>query len=126
MLKKLKIILGQIRYHILTLYYLAKNPALPWLNKFIALFTVYYFLSPIDLIPDFIPFFGQLDDLIIVPLGILLIYKLTSVDLIKKAQLQATDSKLTLSPKFVFVLFVVGVWILLGYFLLKCLYDIRN
>ena len=126
MFKKLKTILDQVRYHILTLYYLAKNSDLPLLNKFIALFTVYYFLSPIDLIPDFIPIFGQLDDLIIVPLGVLLIYKVTPNSLIKKAQLQAIDSQLTLSPKFLFAFFIVLVWTLIGFFLLKYFYDIRN
>ena len=53
--------------------YLARNdPRIPWYAKAIIVLTVLYALSPIDLIPDFIPFFGYLDDLIIVPLGIAL------------------------------------------------------
>jgi uncharacterized membrane protein YkvA (DUF1232 family) len=53
--------------------YLARNdPRIPWYAKAVIVVTVLYALSPIDLIPDFIPFFGYLDDLIIVPLGIAL------------------------------------------------------
>ena len=53
--------------------YLARNdPRIPWYAKAVIVITVLYALSPIDLIPDFIPFFGYLDDLIIVPLGIAL------------------------------------------------------
>jgi uncharacterized membrane protein YkvA (DUF1232 family) len=53
--------------------YLARNdPRIPWYAKAVIVLTVLYALSPIDLIPDFIPFFGYLDDLIIVPLGIAL------------------------------------------------------
>jgi len=53
--------------------YLARNdPRIPWYAKAIIVLTVVYALTPIDLIPDFIPFFGYLDDLIIVPIGIAL------------------------------------------------------
>ena len=57
--------------------YLARgDPRIPWYAKAIIILTVVYALSPIDLIPDFIPFFGYLDDLIIVPLGIALAVRL--------------------------------------------------
>src|SRR5512137_37591 len=53
--------------------YLARNdPRIPWYAKAIILLTVVYALSPFDIIPDFIPWIGYLDDLIIVPLGIAL------------------------------------------------------
>src|ERR1700756_3350570 len=54
----------------------ARDPRVPWYAKALALFVAGYALSPIDLIPDFIPVFGYLDDLIIVPLGILAVVKL--------------------------------------------------
>lgn len=126
MLKQFKKFLAQIKFHIFTLYYLAKNPDLPLLNKLIALFAVYYFLSPIDLIPDFIPLFGQLDDLLIVPFGIWLVYRLTPKSLIEKAQVQAKESKLELAPKFVFAFLIILIWILLLILILKYFYDIRN
>jgi uncharacterized membrane protein YkvA (DUF1232 family) len=58
------------------LYLSARDPRVPWYAKAVALAVAAYALSPIDLIPDFIPVLGYLDDLIIVPLGILLAIKL--------------------------------------------------
>jgi uncharacterized membrane protein YkvA (DUF1232 family) len=57
-------------------YLAARDPRVPWYAKAVALGVAAYALSPIDLIPDFIPVIGYLDDLIIVPLGILLVIKL--------------------------------------------------
>ena len=55
------------------LYLAARDPRVPWYTKALALGVVGYALSPIDLIPDFIPIIGYLDDLILVPLGIALV-----------------------------------------------------
>jgi len=59
------------------LYLAARDPRVPWYTKALALGVVGYALSPIDLIPDFIPISGYLDDLIVVPLGIALVLRLT-------------------------------------------------
>src|SRR3982074_1501778 len=58
------------------LYLAVKDPRTPWYAKAVAGAVVAYALSPIDLIPDFIPVIGYLDDLIVVPLGIALVIKL--------------------------------------------------
>jgi uncharacterized membrane protein YkvA (DUF1232 family) len=58
------------------LYLAARDPRVPWYAKLLAGAVAAYALSPIDLIPDFIPLLGQLDDLIIVPLGILAVVAL--------------------------------------------------
>jgi uncharacterized membrane protein YkvA (DUF1232 family) len=55
------------------LYLAARDPRVPWYAKALAGAVAAYALSPIDLIPDFIPVLGYLDDLLIVPLGILLV-----------------------------------------------------
>lgn len=52
------------------LYLATRDPRVPWLPKVITAIVVAYALSPIDLIPDFIPLLGQVDDLVLVPLGI--------------------------------------------------------
>jgi uncharacterized membrane protein YkvA (DUF1232 family) len=54
----------------------ARDPRLPWPVKLLAFSVVAYALSPIDLIPDFIPVLGHLDDVILVPLGIWLVVRL--------------------------------------------------
>jgi uncharacterized membrane protein YkvA (DUF1232 family) len=58
------------------IYLAARDPRVPWYAKALALCVAGYALSPIDLIPDFIPVIGYLDDLIIVPLGIAAVVKL--------------------------------------------------
>jgi len=54
----------------LTLWFCCRHPGMPLLPKVLAVLVVAYFLSPIDLIPDFIPVLGYVDDLILVPIGI--------------------------------------------------------
>lgn len=58
------------------LWLAGRDPRTPWFAKAIAVAVAAYALSPLDLIPDFIPVFGLLDDLVIVPLGIVLAVRL--------------------------------------------------
>ena len=55
----------------------ARDPRTPWAVRLLALAVAAYALSPIDLIPDFIPVLGLLDDLVLVPLGLWLVVRLT-------------------------------------------------
>jgi uncharacterized membrane protein YkvA (DUF1232 family) len=59
----------------------ARDPRVPWYAKFLAIVVAAYALSPIDLIPDFIPVLGYVDDLIIVPAGIALVIRLIPADI---------------------------------------------
>lgn len=58
------------------IYLASRDPRVPWYAKALAVAVAGYALSPIDLIPDFIPVLGYLDDIILVPLGIVLVLKL--------------------------------------------------
>jgi uncharacterized membrane protein YkvA (DUF1232 family) len=62
----------------------SRDPRAPWTVKLLAIAVAGYALSPIDLIPDFIPVLGYLDDLIIVPLGIWLVIALIPEDLMRE------------------------------------------
>ena len=80
----------KIKRHTLTVYCVARDPRTPMMVRILALLIAAYALSPIDLIPDFIPVIGYLDDLLIVPLGIALVVSLTPPDVIKAAKAKAT------------------------------------
>jgi uncharacterized membrane protein YkvA (DUF1232 family) len=63
------------------LYLASRDPRVPWYAKALAICVAGYALSPIDLIPDFIPVIGYLDDAILVPLGVLLVIRLIPADI---------------------------------------------
>jgi len=80
-LSKLKSWAKTLKENILALYLSARNERMPALPKWLALFTVAYAISPIDLVPDFIPIIGYADDLILLPLLIMLCIRLTPGDI---------------------------------------------
>ncbi len=73
----------------LTLWFCCRHRDMPWLPKILAIVVVGYFLSPIDLIPDFIPVLGYLDELILLPLSIYLILKLVPEPVLTECRAQA-------------------------------------
>jgi uncharacterized membrane protein YkvA (DUF1232 family) len=82
----------QIKRDVHALYLAAGDPRVPWYAKVAAIAIAAYALSPIDLIPDFIPVIGYLDDLVIVPLGILLAVKLVPADLMSEFRTAAASA----------------------------------
>ncbi len=78
-----------IKRDVVALYLAARDPRVPWYAKLAAAAVVAYALSPIDLIPDFIPVLGYVDDVILVPLGILLAVKLIPPDLMAEFRAEA-------------------------------------
>jgi uncharacterized membrane protein YkvA (DUF1232 family) len=97
------------------LYLAATDPRVPWYAKLLAVCVVGYAFSPIDLIPDFIPVLGYLDDLVIVPLGIALVLKMVPEDVMRdcreKARTVMAEGKPT---NWVAAAFIVAVWLTLA------------
>jgi uncharacterized membrane protein YkvA (DUF1232 family) len=89
MFARLKLWARSIKRDVIALYLAARDPRVPWYAKTLALVVAAYALSPIDLIPDFIPVLGYLDDLLLVPLGILLAIRLIPADLVAEFRLAA-------------------------------------
>jgi uncharacterized membrane protein YkvA (DUF1232 family) len=79
----------EIRKDIYTLYYAYKHPEIPWYAKALTAAVVAYAASPIDLIPDFIPVIGYLDDLVIVPLGIKIALKTVPEHVLEECRAKA-------------------------------------
>ena len=75
------------------LYRAARDPRVPWYAKGLAVAIAAYAASPIDLIPDFIPVVGYLDDLIIVPLGIALVIKLIPAEIMAEHRALASAAQ---------------------------------
>jgi uncharacterized membrane protein YkvA (DUF1232 family) len=75
----------------MVLWFCYQHSQTPWLPKWISVFVVAYALSPIDLIPDFIPVLGYLDDVIVLPLGILIAIRLMPPHVLEACQLKASE-----------------------------------
>lgn len=116
-MNKLKRLLGaankaRLGVYLLTLWKLFKHPDTPRAPKWIAIAVLAYALSPIDLIPDFIPVLGLLDELILLPLGIALAVKLTPEPL-WKARLAEAEAGRDQLPRMLWgAALVVLVWLL--------------
>ena len=94
--------------------YLAKNdPRVPWYAKLLAALIIAYALSPIDLIPDFIPVLGLLDDLVLLPAGILLLLKMIPPGVMEEYRRKATSTPFTLSKNKTAAVFIAAIWVAL-------------
>ncbi len=76
----------------LALYLAARHRDTPWYAKVLAACVAAYALSPIDLIPDFVPVLGYVDDLVIVPLGIALVIRLVPPDVMEECRVRAAEA----------------------------------
>jgi uncharacterized membrane protein YkvA (DUF1232 family) len=74
------------------IYLASRDPRVPWYVKALAIAIAAYALSPIDLIPDFIPVLGYLDDLILLPLGIRLVVALIPDEVMAEYRIKADDA----------------------------------
>jgi uncharacterized membrane protein YkvA (DUF1232 family) len=90
------------------------HPRTPWYAKACGMVTLLYLLAPIDLIPDFIPVLGQLDDLVLVPLGLWLTIRLIPGEVWQECEAEAArrDQQPMRDRRGLFL--VIGTWILLA------------
>lgn len=101
-----------LKREVIVLNHAYHDPRCPTAAKVVAVATIAYALSPIDLIPDFIPVLGQLDDLIIVPAGIALSIKLIPKEVIDDARKKVVIEGEKLPKNKVAGACVIGTWIL--------------
>jgi uncharacterized membrane protein YkvA (DUF1232 family) len=109
-LNRLKQWARHIMRDVYALYFAARDPRVPWYAKALAVVVAAYALSPIDLIPDFIPVLGYLDDVILVPLGILLTVRLIPPELMKEHR-QHADAAAERPVSFAGGTAIVLIWI---------------
>lgn len=118
MITKLKEFAKRLKRELFVLYLSYKDKRTPWYAKVLAICVVAYAFSPIDLIPDFIPVLGYLDDIILVPLGISLSLKLIPFTILEdnreKADLLRKKGKSTnwlMGALFIVIWLFFAVWI---------------
>jgi uncharacterized membrane protein YkvA (DUF1232 family) len=111
----------QLQSEITALYLAARHPRTPWYAKALVVAIVAYALSPIDLIPDFIPVLGLLDDIVLLPLAIVVAVKLVPAEVMAECRARASESAggapgigrfgaLVIAALWIAAIVLVGMW----------------
>jgi uncharacterized membrane protein YkvA (DUF1232 family) len=112
-----------LKREVYALYFAVRDPRVPWYAKALAAAVVGYAISPIDLIPDFIPVLGYLDDLVITPGGIWLAVRLIPPDVMKEARETAAIRDMDRSLGKIGAVIIITVWVIIAigviYFILS-------
>jgi len=98
LLARLKARVRDLKSECIALYFAGRHPQTPWYAKLLVAAVVAYALSPIDLIPDFIPVLGLMDDLIILPLGIALAIRLVPSSVMAECRARARGGAMPGTP----------------------------
>ncbi|QWC23510.1 DUF1232 domain-containing protein [Bacillus haikouensis] len=121
-MQKIKAWAKKLKQQVLVLYLAYKDDRVPWYAKLFTACVVAYTLSPIDLIPDFIPVLGYLDDVILVPLGIMMALKMIPREVIAECEIKAEELMKKDKPKnwvagtvVILIWVAVLLWILLNF-----------
>ncbi|MHA1303803.1 MAG: YkvA family protein [Candidatus Heimdallarchaeaceae archaeon] len=94
------------------LYLAYKDPRVSWFARIFAFLVIAYFFSPIDLIPDFIPIFGYLDDFVLVPVGLVLALKMMPKDVLAESREKAKELTNLEKPKsWIIAVIIVIIWV---------------
>lgn len=99
MIQRLKNWAATLKRDVMALWFACRDPRTPWYAKALTMLIVAYALSPIDLIPDFIPVLGYLDELILLPAGIYLVLKLVPPEAMADARAKAQSWVESRQPK---------------------------
>ena len=96
----------------MALYLAMRDPRTPMAARLLAMLVVGYALSPIDLIPDFVPLLGYIDDLILLPLGIWLVLRLMPEEVMADARRRAGETEIDPAIKRIATAIIIALWIL--------------
>jgi uncharacterized membrane protein YkvA (DUF1232 family) len=102
----------QLKTDTYALYLTCKDPRVPWYAKALMALIIGYAISPIDLIPDFIPVLGQIDDLIIVPAGISIVIKMIPKTVMEECRQRAQAESINTNTKWIVASIIILIWVL--------------
>ena len=104
---------AELKREVYALYYACRDPRTPWYAKALATAVVAYAFSPIDLIPDFIPVLGLLDDLVLVPLGVIAVRAMVPETVLVESRAKARE--LESKPRsWVAAAVIIALWLALA------------
>jgi uncharacterized membrane protein YkvA (DUF1232 family) len=104
-----------------------RDPRVPWYGRLLAVCIIGYAFSPIDLIPDFVPVLGYLDDLILIPLGIAVVLKAIPPEVMAECREKAAAAMAGGKPRnWIAAGVIVAVWILLAVAAVVLTYRLLN
>lgn len=113
---------NQLKRDVITIYFALKHPQTPFYAKLVAALIVGYALSQIDVIPDFIPVLGYLDEVIILPLGIALAIRLIPANVLAACREEVKNNPPAVKPKLWFMAYVIVIlWLSVFYALYEWL-----
>ena len=105
----------QLKQETYAMYLALRDPRVPWYARLCAACVVGYAFSPIDLIPDFVPVLGYLDDLIIVPLGIALVLKMIPADVMAECRARSQTAMAEGKPvNWVAAGIIIAIWLMVA------------
>jgi uncharacterized membrane protein YkvA (DUF1232 family) len=105
----------RLKRDLYALYLACRDPRTPWFAKALAAVIVAYAFSPVDLIPDFIPVLGYLDDLVLLPLGVLIVRRLIPGAVMSDCRGRAEEAFRQPRPvSRVGAVIIVGIWLTLA------------
>ena len=130
LLEKLKEKARWMKQQAYVLFLAYKDPRTPWTAKVFAAVVVAYAFSPIDLVPDFIPVFGYLDDLLLVPLGVALAMKMIPEEVLVDARAEVDTAFPDGKPKnWVAGAIIIAIWVvivaLVVFWMVRWIGDLR-
>lgn len=116
--------LGRLKIELVALYLARQDPRVPRRARVLTLLIIGYLISPLDLIPDFIPVLGYVDDFIIVPAGLSLARRMIPKEVLDEYRQKAKDQGIGGRTKWIGAIPIIAIWLLTIYILLKFIFRV--
>jgi uncharacterized membrane protein YkvA (DUF1232 family) len=127
MFDKIKTWARSLKRQIFILYFACKDERVPWHAKVFTACVVAYAFSPIDIIPDFTPILGYLDDVILVPIGIMIALKMIPKSVLTDCEVKAEEMMKNGKPKnWIAGSLIVMIWVLIIIWAIIYIYRLMN
>jgi len=115
LLNRLKTMAHKLKANLMVMYLAYRDPRVPLFTKIFAICVVAYAFSPVDLIPDFIPILGYLDDFILVPLGVYIAIRMFPREVLQEYRTKAEERRKVGKPKnWIAGTLIIAIWIALA------------